>query len=237
MNLRKTVFSLLLCIASLSSMADTQVVSQDRVNLFLDSQSPFTTIDWTVGSTVSGNVKILKSTAGTTFGLVNALRESGLGDKDAKSRFVLDAIANGDMSHARISDTKNSAKGQCVDFAKVMMGNENGTGSWRAGARLGDIPQDRLLSTVAPGTVIVFFDGNSRYPVETGHVAIVLSWSFDAKGKPSGVTVVDQNFLKINVKVDGVNKGQMPETIAKHFLPLTGSGRNSAGNYNILDMN
>lgn len=73
MKLRKSILACILCGISASSIATTQVVSQSRVNLFLDSASPFVANDWTVGSTngtAIGDVKILKSTGNSSYGLL-----------------------------------------------------------------------------------------------------------------------------------------------------------------------
>ncbi len=213
-----------------------QVAPANRVNLFLDSASPFTTNDWTVGVMGSVNVKILKSTANSVDNFLAAMNAADIGISDGK-RFKYDPQFFVDSAYARVNDTKSIYTGQCVDFAKLMISNSSATSSWHAGKSLATIPNNQLATSVVPGTMIAYFAGLSTYPAKTGHVAIVLSWLFDANGKPLGVNVVDQNFLLSSVTVNGVNKGVMDQTISKHFLPWTGSSNvGSASKYNIVDL-
>lgn len=218
--------------------ASVQVAPSNRVNLFLDSTSPFVTADWTLGSTPSlGAVKILKSTGNSTYFLLLNL-PTNVGIAGSGKRFLLDSITNVGSVNARISDTLNSVTGQCVDFAKSMIGSVSATTTWHAGTKLGNISNAQLATQLVPGTMIAYFNGNTIYPSSGGHVAIVLSVATDAAGNPTGVNVVDENYLNgFTVTANGTS-GPSPQTISKHLLKWTDgtSGIRSASQYNIVDL-
>jgi hypothetical protein len=239
MKLRTLIISSVFTL-SFNAIAAVQVAPASRVNLFLDSTSPFVSADWTVGSTPSlGSLKILRSTANTKYFLLLNF-PTNVGISGSKKRFLLDSITNVGATHTRISDTFNSYTGQCADFAKSMIGSTDGTSTWHAGTKLGDIPNTQLTSQLVPGTMIAYFNGSSIYPSNgTGHVAIVLSVAKDAAGNPTGVNVVDQNFLvSPTVVTANGTSGSAPQTISKHFLKWTDgtSGLRSASKYHIVDL-
>ena len=226
----------------LIARAGTQVAPSNRVNLFLDATSPFVAADWTLGSTPSlGAVKILKSTGNSTYFLLLNL-PTNVGIAGSGKRFLLDSITNVGSVNARISDTLNSATGQCVDFAKSMIGSIDLTNKWHAGTKLGSIPNAQLAAQLAPGTMIAYFGTSptsaSLYSSVGQHVAIVLSIVKDAAGNPTGVNVVDENYLNgFTVTANGTS-GSSPQTISKHLLKWTDgtSGIRSASQYNIVDL-
>ncbi len=86
--------------------------------------------------------------------------------------------------------------------------------------------------------MIAYFNGSTIYPSSGGHVAIVLSVAKDAAGNPTGVNVVDENYLNgFTVTANGTS-GTSPQTISKHLLKWTDgtSGIRSASQYNIVDL-
>lgn len=143
--------------------AKTQIAPSNRLNLFIDSASPFTTSDWTVAtSTTIGGVKVLKSNGNTEFNL--SLQIPNLGISSSGKRFLLDSVTALSASHSRISDTYNGALGQCVDFAKAMVGNTSATSMWHTGTKIGNIILSQRATQIAPGTMIAYFNGASIYP-------------------------------------------------------------------------
>lgn len=235
MKLNKLFSSLFLAFLSISSYAATQIAPSNRVNLFLDSTSPFATSDWTnATSTTIGAVKVLKSTGNTEFYL--KLSMSSLNLSTATSTFVLDAVSGLGTTNSRISERSlfSSYPGQCVAFAKSMIGNTSPTSKWHTGTKISSIPLAQRASQLLPGTMIAYFDGQSVYPSTTSsHVAIVLSVSTD------GITVVDQNFINGFALTVGTAKYSASSTtlIGKHFMPWTDtSARRAAGEYHIVDL-
>lgn len=243
---RRTIFnifaSFILSLFFSQAYAATQVAPLNRVNLFLDSTSPFVTADWTLGSTPSlGALKILRSTVNSTYFLLLNL-PTNVGIAGSGKKFILDSITNVGSANARISDIANSPAGQCVDFAKSMIGSIDQTNKWHAGTKLGNIPNAQLTTQLAPGTMIAYFGVNptstSLYSNVGQHVVIVLSVAKDAAGNPTGLNVVDQNYLNgFTVTANGTS-GPSPQTISKHFLMWTDgtAGIRSASKYNIVDL-
>lgn len=216
------------------SFGATQIAPSNRVNLFLDSSSPFTTSNWTTAtSTTIGTVKVLKSTPNTDFYL--SLNMPNLGVSGTGKRFRLDSVSSLGSSQSRISDTLNSVSGQCVDFAKAMIGSTSLTSTWHTGTKISDIPVAQRTAQILPGTMIAYFNRSSTYPADgTGHVAIVLSVTTD------GLNVVDQNFVNgFSLKVGTTTYGYstVNTLIGKHFMPWADtSARRAAGQYHIVDL-
>lgn len=231
---------LVLAIAFFSSAshadAAIKIAPQNRVNLFLNSASPFTSSDWTIATSGTlGTVNILRSTGNTTYYLLLNM-PANLGIPGTGKKFLLDSVNYAGISHSRISDTAN-VPGQCVDFAKEMIGSEGETKFWHKNSiyKLSGIPASQRASTLVPGTMIAHF-GNStdQYPTDgSGHVAIVLSVD------NSGIMVVDQNFANgYSLTVNGTTySASSSNLIAKHFMPWSGGiGKNDAGAYYIVDV-
>lgn len=230
---RNIVVAFVLALLSSFSLASTQIAPSNRVNLFLDSSSPFVANDWIIAtSTTIGSVKVLKSTANTEFNL--SLQIPNLGISSTNKRFLLDSVTALGNSDTRVSDTYNSALGQCVDFAKAMIGSTSSTTSWHTGTKISTIPLSQRATQLLPGTMIAYFNGSSIYPSNgTGHVAIVLSVTAD------GVNVVDQNFVNgFSLKVGTTTYSATSTTLlGKHFMPWTdSSSRRAAGEYHIVDL-
>lgn len=242
MKVSQAIFSISLFVSS-CVMAATQVAPSNRVNLFLDSSSPFSTSDWTIGSTSSlGTVKILKSNPNVEFNILMQM-PSNLGVTGSGKRFRLDSINFNGVGHARISDTWNSATGQCVDFAKTMIGSTDPTTKWHPGTKLKNIAKTQLSTELKPGTMIAYFGSSatstSTYSQIGQHVAIVLNVVTDGSGNPIGINVVHQNYLvsPFSITVNGIAKGAAPQTIAKHYMKWSDtSGLRSAGEYHIVDL-
>lgn len=232
------VVGLLISVYSGFVSAATQIAPSNRVNLFLDSATPFTASDWVSGSSNTiGNVKVLKSTGNTVYYL--SLQMPNLGISGTGKKFLLDSITSLGASETRISDTTNSATGQCVDFAKVMIGGSTATTSkWHTGTKLSTLTTvTQRTSALVPGTMIAYFNGSSTYPGGgLGHVAIVLSVASDG----SGITVVDQNFINgFSLNVGGTIYGAPTSNtlLGKHFMPWTdSSARRAASEYHIVDL-
>ena len=225
-------------IVSQSALAATvQVAPSNRVNLFLDSTSPFGASDWLTGSTPSiSSLKILKSTGSTEFNLLLNM-PTNLGIAGSGKKFLLDSTTFAGVSVSRISDTGNSVSGQCVDFAKEMIGSTSLTSTWQAEAQLSTLN----LATLTKGTMIAYMGTGaakgSRYGGTSGvgqHVGIFLGPAYNTAGVLIGIQIVHQNFFvsPFQVIVNGVNQGACPQSIAKHMLPLTDtSGIRSANKY------
>jgi hypothetical protein len=216
-------------------MAATQVAPSNRVNLFLDSTTPFGASDWTVAtSTTIGNVKLVKSTGNTEFYL--KLNMPNLGITGSGKRFLLDFVTYAGGSYSRMSDTYNTANGQCVDFAKLMIGSTDATSKWHTGTKISTIPVANRTTVLLPGTMIAYFNGGTTYPSNgTGHVAIVLSVAADG----SGVNVVDQNFVNgFALKIGTTTYPATATTLTgKHLMPWTDtSARRAVGEYHIVDL-
>lgn len=226
------------CILSLFStfgIAATAMVPANRLDVF----NTFASTEWTRATApyTPNSIYILKSTLNVQLGLTSQLYD--LGDIVTTKRFVLDSLNFAGISQARISDRKNIYTGQCVDFVKTMVGSILGTTAWHAGKKLSDIPNNQLADTVPAGTVIAYFGPAAASTYDQGgkHVGIVLNFTFDSTTmKPTGITMLDQNFLIFDLNIGGVNKGQSPQSISRHFLNWTGAGVNGAGNYQIVDI-
>ncbi|MDD2916949.1 MAG: hypothetical protein PHH70_03860 [Candidatus Gracilibacteria bacterium] len=218
-------------------IAATATVPANRLDVF----DTFSSSDWTraTASYAPNSIYILKSTGNVTFGLTLQMFE--LGVVGSTKRFVLDDLAFAGISQARISDKMNPNKGQCVDFVKTMIGSVLSTSSWHAGTKLSTIPSNQLADTVPRGTVIAYFGPNATssttYDIAGKHVAVVLNFTFDsATMQPTGMTVMDQNFLLFDLKIGGLNKGQSPQSISRHFLNWNGADVSGGGNYHIVDI-
>jgi hypothetical protein len=237
MKLSKLVSSLILVCMAGGSIAATQIAPSNRVNMFLDNTSPFTANDWTnATSTTIGSVKVLKSTGNTEFYL--KLNMFSLDLPTATSTFVLDAVNALGGSNSRVSERAlfSSYPGQCVAFAKSMIGNTSTTSKWHTGTKISSIPIAQRTSQLVPGTMIAYFNGKSIYPSDgTGHVAIVLNVAADG----SGLWVIDQNFVNgFSLKVGTTNYAATSNSlIGKHLMPWTdSSARRAAGEYHIVDL-
>ena len=217
--------------------ATVQVAPSNRVNLFLDSLSPFGANDWIVGSTPSiTSLKILKSNGNTEYNLLLNM-PSNLGIAGSGKKFRLDSTTFAGTAVSRISDTGNTATGQCVDFAKEMIGSTSLTSSWQADTQLGSLN----IGTLTKGTMIAYMGTSavkgSRYGGSSGvgqHVGIFLGPAYNTAGILIGIQIVHQNYFvsPFQVTVNGVNQGASPQSIAKHMLPLTdASGIRSANKY------
>lgn len=235
MKLRSIFISTILAI-SFNAQAATQIAPTNRVNLFLDSTTPFTSSDWiNATSTTIGSVKVVKSTGNTTYQLLLNF-PTNMGISGSNKRFLLDSVNSLGSVNARISDTYNGYMGQCVDFAKSMIGSTDATSKWHAGTKLSDIPVNQRATVLRPGTMIAYFAGDSVYPSNgSGHVAIVLSVASDG----SGVHVIDQNFVNgFALKVGTIQYAASSNTlIAKHLMPWTDTApRRAVGEYHIVDL-
>jgi hypothetical protein len=235
---RKYIFIFLLSLFSFSSMAGTQIVPPNRLSVF--TGGILTSTDWTraTSSSIPNSIYILKSNGDISFKLTSNFSDV-LGIAGSTRQFVLDSKNFLGIPHARISDKNNVYKGQCVDFVKFMLGNTSGTSSWYPGKKLSDIPSSMIADVIPTGTVIAYFNGKTKYSDASGdgHVLIVLGFTFDsATMKPTGITVLDQNFLLFNVSVQGFGTGQSGQSISRHFLKWNGSGASGAANYHILDI-
>lgn len=238
LNRRNVIALSALAFVSGMAFSATQVAPSNRVNLFLDSTTPFGSADWTNGtSTTIGSVKILKSTGNTEYYL--KLNMPNLGFSGSGKTMTLDAVNILGASHTRISESAlyGSYPGQCVAFAKSMIGNSSATSKWHTGTKLSDIAVNQRTTLLPAGTMIAYFNGNSVYPSNgTGHVAIVLGVAADG----SGVWVVDQNFIngfsiKVGTTTYAANLSQ--QLIGKHLMPWTDtSARRAAGQYHIVDL-
>lgn len=200
-----------------------QVAPQSRVNLFLDSTSPFTN-DWALASTPSvGTAKILKSTGNSVFNLLINF-PTNVGVANSGKRFLLDSLNLLQINTTRISDTYNTLTGQCADFAKSMIGSTINTGSWVADTKLGNmtssqranLPLGTMIACMTSGTI-----KGSTYASKGLHVGIFLGWAYSGSTL-IGINMVDQNFLLFNITV-GNSTGQCPKSVAKHFLQWNGS--------------
>lgn len=230
----------IVCILSLFStfgIAATAIVPANRLDVF----NTFASTEWTraTATYTPNSIYILKSTWNVQLGLTSQLYD--LGDIVTTKKFVLDSLNFAGISQARISDRNNPSKGQCVDFVKTMVGSTLGTISWHAGKKLSDIPSNQLADTVPAGTVIAYFGpgatSSSIYSQGGQHVGIVLNFTFDSTTmKPTGITMLDQNFLLFDLKIGGVSQSQSMQSISRHFLNWTGAGVNGAGNYQIVDI-
>lgn len=199
-----------------------QVAPTSRVRLFFDSTSPFTN-DWALATTPSiGTAKILKSTGNSKYHLL--LNLPNIGIAGSGKRFLLDSLSLLNIPTTQISDTYNSLKGQCADFAKEMIGSTATTSSWVANTKLGSMTSSQLASLPA-GTMIACMTSTavkgSTYSSKGLHVGIFLSCSYSGS-TITGINMVDQNFLLFNVTVGG-KTGQCPRSVAKHFLQWNGS--------------
>lgn len=223
--------------------ANVPVVPSNRLNLFLDSTSPFVASDYTIGTTPSlGQVKILKSNGNTDFYL--ALNMPNLGIPSTNKHFILDSVIFNSSAHTRISDRYNSLTGQCVDFVKAMIDDTiNTTSKWHANEKLSLIPKSQLASKLAPGTVIAYFGSSATqgntYSNIGQHTAIILNISTDSSGNPVGGNVVHENFLvsPFTITVNGTQAGSAPQTIDKNYLNWSDtSGIRSLGQYWTVDI-
>lgn len=235
---RKYIFIFLLSLFSFSSMAGTQVVPSNRLSVFTGGTLAST--DWTraTSSLIPNSIYILKSSGDISFKLTSSFSDM-LGIPGSGKRFILDSTNFFTLSYARISDSGNPSKGQCVDFVKLMLGSTLGTNSWYPGKKLSDIPSNQIADVIPTGTVIAYFDNKAKYSETAGrgHVLIVLGFTFDSTTmKPIGITVLDQNFLLFNVSVQGVGVAKSEQSISRHFLNWNGSGTGGAANYHILDI-
>jgi hypothetical protein len=238
LNRRNVIASSALLFLSGEALSATQVAPSNRVNLFLDTTTPFGSADWTNGtSTTIGAVKVLKSTGNTEFHL--KLNIPNLGFVGAGKIMTLDAVNQLGGSHARISETGlyNSYPGQCVAFAKSMIGSSSPTSTWHTGTKLANIAVNQRAAMLPAGTMIAYFNGKSVYPANgTGHVAIVLGVAADG----SGLWVVDENFINgFSIKVGTTSYAASTAThlIGKHLMPWTDtSARRAAGQYHIVDL-
>jgi len=237
MRVIKFLVSFLTVVLCFSVMAGTQIAPSNRVNLFLDSTTPFGTSDWTnATSTTIGSVKVLKSTGNTEFYL--KLNMPNLGFVGSGKTMTLDSTSSLGASLTRISEAAlyYSYPGQCVAFAKAMIGSSSPTSMWHTGTKIADIQVNQRTSMLLPGTMIAYFNGSSTYPSNsTGHVAIVLGVAADG----SGLWVVDQNFvngfsLKVGTTVYSTTSNGL---VGKHLMPWTDtSARRAAGQYHIVDL-
>lgn len=227
-------------------MAGTQIVPPNRLSVFTGGTLAST--DWirATSSSIPNSIYILKSTGDISFKLTSSFPDM-LGILGVGKRFILDSRNFLSIPHSRISDSLNMNpdgsynKGQCVDFVKLMLGNTSGTSSWYPGKKLSDIPSSTIADVIPTGTVIAYFDGKTKYSETNiggrGHVAIVLGFTFDsATMKPTGITVLDQNFLLFPVSIQNIGTAQSQESISRHFLNWNGSGASGAANYHILDI-
>ena len=235
---RKFFIACILSLFSVFGIAATATVPANRLDVF----SAFASSDWTraTAAYTQNSILILKSTANTQLRLMSELYNLGI--VGMGSQFTLDSLDFTGISQARISDKANPYKGQCVDFVKTMIGSTLSTTSWYPGTKLSTIPSNQLADTLPAGTVIAYFapyDGikTNNYQNYGKHVAVVLNFTFDsATMKPTGMTLLDQNFLLFDLKIGGVSKGQSLQSISRHFLNWSGTGVNGGGNYQIVDI-
>lgn len=232
LNRRSLLISILSSVLSFGAIAATQVASSSKVSLFTGSS-----LDWTSAtSTTLGSVKVLKSTGNTEFYL--SLQIPNLGISGTNKTFLLDSVNSLGASHTRITQVANIAAngyGNCVDFAKVMIGNTSQTSTWHALAsnKLSAIPSSQWATMLKPGTMIAYFNGSSIYPGSGGHVAIILS------ANSTGVTVVDQNFANgYTLKVGTTSYAASATTLLSiHTLPwMDTAAIRSANQYHIVDL-
>ena len=151
-----------------------------------------------------------------------------------KKTIVATSITLGQIDYLQISEIGYRWTAQCVAFAKALTGKSTGTNNWYAGDQLGNIPIAELDTKVIPGTMIAFFDGYKTYNgSDRHHVAIFLEFEKDSTGKPTGMFVIDQNFIngystKINEVIftrDNFSKADF-NPIAIHRFAWTDSGGN-----------
>lgn len=233
---------LLACVLSFYSffgIAVTPTIPANRLDVF----STFSSSDWTRANAgyTTNSIYILKSTASTQLGLMSELYNLGIAGMG--SQFILDSRDFAGIPHVRITDKDNSYIGQCVDFVKTMVGSSMPvTTSWYPGTKLSTIPSNQLVDMVPRGTVIAYFDPNNgahpyNYYYYGRHVAIVLNFTFNnVTMEPTGMTVIDQNFLLFDLKIGGVSKGQSPQSISRHFLNWNDPEVKGGGNYHIVDI-
>lgn len=88
-----------------------------------------------------------------------------------------------------------SYQNQCAAFAKLL-GRTSATSSWYRGNSVQAASQGQSYNSLIArdrGKLVVYFAGNSQYPVGPGHVGMLLDYVMDSSGRAKGFWIVDQN--------------------------------------------
>lgn len=201
---------------AVSALATPIMAPFSRWSLFTDSNNPGWTNNYTTVNTAGlGTMKFLKYTAATQTTLVSTLAMTNT------AKYASSKVWN-NGSYQQISEV--GYPGQCVGFAKAMTGSSLGTLSWTklaSNALTTLFPLDGVVPAgaspdfiVPPGTMIVNFNGESKYNnYPTNHTAIVLNVVV-VNGKVTGANVVAQNAADTAGGISGAN-----QMISKYFLP------------------
>jgi hypothetical protein len=199
-----------------SALATPIMAPFSRWSLFTDSNNPGWINNYTAVSTANlGTMKFLKYTASTQATLVSSLAMTNT------TKYASSKVWN-NGSYQQISEL--GYLGECVGFAKAMTGSSLGTLSWTklsTNALTTLFPLDGVVPAgaspdfiVPPGTMILNFNGESKYNnLITNHTAIVLNVVV-VNGKVTGANVVAQNAADTAGGIGGADR-----MISKYFLP------------------
>lgn len=246
MLFRTFLFGLFL-LASSYADAVTAIAPSHRIRIWEGSSLSLNDTQYTIGNSPSlGIVRTLKSNPAVLYRLTTRNYTSDIGGLDLTrgAGTILSSVVFNNGPHQRLSDV-GIPSGECVAFARSMTGTKT-THYWHKGNALmgyltwygvGYKLSPWMPIPLQPGTMIAHFQNRIKYPQSTpyGHVAIFLSWSYNAQGYIDGINVIDQNF----VWTVGGNSGNAAGLIQKHKIPLF-SGTNTktynASEYHVVDV-
>ena len=238
MKLFKNLLPIVTLVVTFDVFAVPAVAPDHRIRIWEGSALSFPDSQYAFGNTTAmGTIKTLKSNS-TVINLLttyNAASNTGGLDMSRTPGAVLTSINLNGTNYQRLSDV-GIPSGQCVAFARSMTGAPKST-FWYPGKKLTDYVSwngaGYVLNPLATpalrrGTMIAHFGGKPVYSAngDTPHVAIFLSWSYDAQGYINGVNVIDENLVSVMSGFTGNAAG----LIQKHRLAWTCNAGTSCGN-------